>query len=530
MTRVLLKKQMMEVFSWIYQDKKSGKNRGKSGILMYVILYLVIFGFLGIVFYKMGDMMSPLIDMGFGWLFMSLMSLIGVALGVFGSVFNTFATLYQAKDNDFLLSMPISTSTILITRLSGVYAMGLMYELIVMIPVVIVYLMHSDAGVLAVIFTLLIPFVLSFFVLTLSCVLGWVVAVINSKLKNKNFITVVVSIAFIAGYYYVYGKAYEILQEILAAPEEVADKVKSILYPFYHMGLASEGNAVSMLIFTVIMAVMFGIVYFVLARSFIKLATSNRGAAKVKYREKAVKASSVNGALFRKEMKRFLGSPTYMLNCGMGILIMPIVAVVILIKGETVVHVLNQIFGQIEGFVPMLACAAVCMSVSMNDITAPSVSLEGNNLWLVQVFPVSGWQVLMAKLNVHLVLTLIPALILTGSVLWILKPDVAFVLLIPIVVVLFVLFMAELGLVLNLKFPNLNWTDEVVPVKQSMGVMLALFGGWVLVIALGGIYWLLIETVSPLVYMLCVAFLLLIVSGALLGWLRNRGARIFEGL
>lgn len=43
------------------------------------------------------------------------------------------SSLYQAKDNDMLLSMPIPTSRILLVRLSGVYAMGLMYELIDML-------------------------------------------------------------------------------------------------------------------------------------------------------------------------------------------------------------------------------------------------------------------------------------------------------------------------------------------------------------------------------------------------------------
>lgn len=36
MTKILIKKQLMEVFSWIYQDKKTGKNRDKKGMLLYV--------------------------------------------------------------------------------------------------------------------------------------------------------------------------------------------------------------------------------------------------------------------------------------------------------------------------------------------------------------------------------------------------------------------------------------------------------------------------------------------------------------
>lgn len=46
--------------------------------------------------------------------------------------FNTFSTLYQAKDNDLLFAMPITERSVLTARLSGVYAMGLMYELFVL--------------------------------------------------------------------------------------------------------------------------------------------------------------------------------------------------------------------------------------------------------------------------------------------------------------------------------------------------------------------------------------------------------------
>ena len=63
---------------------------------------------------------------------MALMGIVSVTLGVFGSVFNTFSTLYQAKDNDLFFAMPITERSVLTARLSGVYAMGLMYELFVL--------------------------------------------------------------------------------------------------------------------------------------------------------------------------------------------------------------------------------------------------------------------------------------------------------------------------------------------------------------------------------------------------------------
>ena len=90
--------------------------------------------------------------------------------------------------------------------------------------------------------------------------------------------------------------------------------------------------------------------------------------------------------------------------------------------------------------------------------------------------------------------------------------------------------MAELGLTVNLLIPNLNWTNEIVPIKQSMSVMVTLFGGWLLVIALGGLYYLLRHALSPVLYLLCVAAALLLACVGLLAWLKRKGSRIFERL
>lgn len=529
MTKALFKKQLMEVFSWLYKDRKTGKLRSAKGMVVYIILYLVLFGFLGSVFYIAADMLcEPLVNAKMGWLYWCLMGLISIFFGVFGSVFNTYSSLYQAKDNDFLLSMPIPTSRILLVRLFGVYSMGLMYELIVIVPTMLVWFLNSPFSIAGAVCVILIPFVLSVFILVLSAVLGWVVALIAGKLKHKNIITVFISLAFIVAYYYVYGKAYSILQTLLQNVESVGQKMKSALYPLYQMGLAAEGNVLSMLIFTAIIGVLFLIVYLVLSRSFLKLATANRGSAKTEYRQKKQKVKSVGSALIQKELRRFLSSANYMLNCGLGIILMPVASVLLVWKAGMAQEFLSVPF--IQKYIPLLALGAICLIATMNDMTAPSVSLEGNNLWLLQSFPISSKQVLAAKIKFHLILTVIPAIPLIAVVEWLIKPTPIFAVLIPVNTVLFVLLMAVLGLAVNLKMPNLNWTSEIVPIKQSMSVMIALFGGWAIVAAFAVLYILLENIFTPLAYLFLVCGILLVSSLILLYWIFTKGVKIFSTL
>lgn len=524
MTKVLIKKQLMEVFAWFYQDKKTGARRDKKGMWQYTLICLLVVGILEVVFYKLADILcAPLTGAGFGWLYMTIMGLVGTVYGVFASVFNTYASLYQAKDNDLLLSMPVPVKSILIARLSGVYAMGFLYELMVMVPAVIVYFMIAELSVTAICFSLLQPVLISFFILTLSCILGWLIAVIGSRLKNQKLLTVFISLLFIGFYYYFCGNISQMLKNITEHPQNFGEKMKGMAYPLYHMGMASEGNLKSLCIFAVMIVGMFVIVYLILKQSFLKLATVNRGAAKVKYVEKKWKASSVERALLQKELHRFFQSTNYMLNCGIGMVFMVIAAAAVFLKADTLWGIMEQFQGS-DDVIALVTIAAICMLAATNDMTAPSISLEGKNIWLIQVFPVDGWKVLQAKLRMQILLNLIPAILLCLSAEWVVKPSILFAILIPAAVILYIILMAAAGLVSNLLSPNLKWTNEIVPIKQSFSVIITLFGGIVTVVVFAGIYYLLRKYVTAAVFGICVTAVLLVADMAFIRWLKDRGS------
>ena len=256
------------------------------------------------------------------------------------------------------------------------------------------------------------------------------------------------------------------------------------------------------------------------------LATTNHGEAKAVYKEQTVKTDSVGGALLQKELRRFVGSTNYMLNCGLGIVLMPLSAVALVLKATSVRDFFS--IPGLESCLPLLAVAIICLFATMNIMTAPSISLEGKNLWIAQSMPVSGSQVLRAKLYLHLLLTFLPAIPLVAVLEWLTKPGLVYGILIPVVSALFALLMAEIGLALNLKMPNLHWTNEIIPIKQSVPVAVTLFGGWLMVIALAGIYVLLRNIVSISTYFVLVCAALFVAAGWLHHWLMTRGAKIFE--
>ena len=126
--------------------------------------------------------------------------------------------------------MPIPVGTIMISRLLGVYLMGLMYSGVVLIPAAAVYLIIASHSLPAVIGCILLVLLISVFVLTVSSALGWVVAKISLKLKNKSFITVIVSLLFFGAYYFVCFKAQDIISDLIVNAAKYGDKIKGDVY------------------------------------------------------------------------------------------------------------------------------------------------------------------------------------------------------------------------------------------------------------------------------------------------------------
>ena len=238
MVKILLKKQLTEIFRSYFYDAKKNKARSKAAITGYIVLFVILMvGILGGMFTFLSvSLCGALTAVGFDWLYFAIMGIISILLGAFGSVFNTYSGLYLAKDNDLLLSMPIPVGTIMVSRLLGVYLMGLMYSGVAIIPAAAVYIIIGSHSLPAVIGCILLVLLISVFVLTLSSALGWVVAKISLKLKNKSFITVIVSLLFIGTYYFFYFKAQDIISDLIANAAKYGDRIKGSAYESYSKG------------------------------------------------------------------------------------------------------------------------------------------------------------------------------------------------------------------------------------------------------------------------------------------------------
>ncbi len=530
MLKLLLKKQIMEFFRSFFYDYKKNKIKSKGQITGSIVLFVVLMLFVAGTFASIEVMLcGALSEANVVWMFFLLTSALGLVMGVFGSVFNTYSGLYLSKDNDLLISMPIPVGYIVGSRIFSVYLMGLMYSSLITVPAVILNFIFNGVNFFNALGGIAFIFVISAITFILSCILGLGVAKLSLKLKNKSYATVIIMIVGIGIYYYGYSKLNFFLSQVIENALVYGEAIKGKAYIAYLFGSVGEGNIFAIALFVLSAVALAALTVLVLSKTFLKIATATAAQSKVKYVAKKYKTHSIFGAFLQKEFARFTSSASYMVNCSIGILFIPVAGVIILIKSSVVYDALFSVFGN-GGAITVLACGMLCLMACGNDMAAPSVSLEGKNIWIPQSMPVDSKTVLTAKMSVQLILSCTSSFV--GSVLFsiALAKTVLDVILIFAVPLVFNLFMTCFDMMFGIKMPMMNWTNEIYPIKQSGGIAVALFGGWAIAIVLFGGYFLLMNFVSAEIYLLTSFVLLALTSFAIYKWIMNKGTKIFDSL
>ncbi|MBQ1367817.1 MAG: hypothetical protein IIY45_06980 [Firmicutes bacterium] len=531
MLKFLIKKQFLEVFRGYFFDAKKNKMRSKGQVTLWIIFFVVMMVVVlgGLITTLAISLNRGLNAANAGWLYYVIMSCLAIILGAFGSVFSTYSGLYLAKDNDLLLSLPIPVRTIMTSRLITVFLMGVMYAGVVMIPTLIVDWIVAKAGIGRIAGGILLFVIITAIVMLLSVTLGWVVAKLSLKLKNKSIITTLIALAVVGIYYYVYFQAVDLIQDLIKNAVMYGNRVKGAAYGVYLFGRIGEGDFLSAAIFLAIIALLSFLVWRLLSRSFIKIATSSAAAPKVRYQEKIVRAKSPMQALAQKELRRFISSSNYMLNCGFSILLIPASGILLLIKGKEICEVLNSVLGAIPNLTAMILLTALFMMSSMIDTATPAVSLEGKSLWIPQSLPVHPKTILRSKALAQLILSFPLMLFTAVSIAVIVPGSLAVKIMLVIVTGAFSIFLALFDTVIGTRLPVLGWTSEVVPIKQTAAIMIVLLGGWLISILPVGLY-LFFGRIGAVPYLLIWTVLFGGASAGLLRWLDTRGARIFSAL
>lgn len=535
MLKALFKKQFAEIFKGYFVKQKTGEARSRAGIAGYFLLFAFIMLCVCFMFFGLASAIgSVFCKVGLSWIYFSVMGTMTILMGTLGSVFNTFSGLYLPKDNELLLSMPISIKALLTARLSGTVGLSLLYGGCVWIPSCVVYFIFAKSiPVISVIYCILLLFVLTVFISVITCVLGFFVALLSKKIKNKGVISAIFTVLFLVVYYAVVFRLENLFKLIIKNGEAIGRGIKKWGNLLYQLGKAASGDTKGFLIFTAVSVLIAVICFYVLEKTFILIATMNTGEKKSAVKKAEAKQQSVKSAILKKELKRFTSCSVYMLNTGLGIILAPIAAIAVAIKYDSLEKVIAGIGQEIpilSEMLPVCIPLFICLIFAMNGTTAPSVSLEGKNLWIYKSLPISSAEILNAKLKMH-VLVNTPSAVISVIIMGICFGfETELIIISAVLSFVFIQFIGTFGLMVGLKFPNFTWTTETTPVKQSLPCFLSLLAGFAVPVLAGVLYYFVCSKIKPLIYLCYACVILYVAAFYIKKYLMTKGAKVFDEL
>ena len=421
------------------------------------------------------------------FIFMGMAALVG------GLLFTTFAVkgvVFGGKDNDLLLSMPVSSTLLMASRVTAIYLENLLFSAFVMLPAGVVCTMLTQNGVghsllfwvRLVIAALTLPLLDT----ALSVLLGALVAFLSARVSKGALGQNIVTGLFLVVVFYFSLNLNRMISGLAVNAAGIKDSLNWAA-PLLWMGEGILGDWGLLLAFAACCVIPFALVVFGLGRVYRQAVTAFAArSAQSNYKLSAQSASSQKKALLRKEAQRFFGTPMYFWNAGLGLIMLLAAGAASLVMREKLLA-----FVGMDGF-PLLpmAAAVICFCLCTCPIAAPSVSLEGKYLWILREAPMPGSTLLWVKAGFQLLLTL-PCTVIAGACISIalgfqLWQGAALL----IATLLFAVGHAMFGMLMGLTFPKLDAVNETVVIKQSLAATLAMFVPMAALAAAGGLYWL----------------------------------------
>lgn len=484
MLKTLIKMQFSALASQTIRKTRKGRATNKTSggkVALYSILLLICFGYFSVMFGGIFYLIeSFLAGTEQSWAMPALASFLTMILCFVGTIFTTQSFLFNSKDNDLLISMPIPPKMILLSRIATLAILNYFLAFLIFFPAEIVWIMINGFGLeTVVIFLLFILIPLAAMALTL--VIGWLIALISSRMKNKNIITMILSLAAFILYFVLCFNLGEYMVKVEENPSIVSSFISEYLGFFVIMGKAVANlDIISLLITAAVCIIPFAIVYFILSKSFLKIVTGKKSAKKAVYRKKEMKSQSVSTALIKKEFKRFFTSTTYFLNSFMGVIFIILISAALFTNVQNIkeaVYGISEMFflkASAQEIIGFFGVGIITLISAFNIPTGVCISLEGKTLWILQSMPLKAKDVLLAKMRAAVIATAVPNLIFAIIISVIYSLDYISIISLLIVAFAMPVFSCCIGIIINMLMPRFDWINETICVKQSGSSIISL--------------------------------------------------------
>ncbi|MCT8977401.1 transporter [Clostridium sp. CX1] len=497
LTKVLLKNGG----SPLRQDKK---KRNKT-LAMWGLLALAFAPTILLIIQFIGSAYDVLLKINQQGLILGLgVSFVSIFIFFFG-IFYSLNVLYFGNDIENLLPLPFKPSEILGAKFTVALFYEYLTELILLLPLLIVYGIKSDAGIVYYLNSAIIFLLLPIMPLAISSVLNMILMSFTNIGRHRDKLKIlggIIAMFFAIGLNIgmqrigVSSRNPEKMLQMITAGNnsllEASNKMfpgtaivtKALIYNSSLQGLVNMFLFAGITLVVILLFVMLGEkLYFRGVVGISETSSKRRELSSKELAKQIVKKTSLN-ALTKKELRLLFRTPVYFMNCILMNFLWPVFMLIpAFTQPEMLVELRNtsefikdpSIISMVIG----ISLAASIFLASTNGITSTAISREGQNIFISKYLPTSYKTQITAKLLSGIIMGTISVIIMIlAAVLLIRIP-----LYLPFVVLVSslpgIIFSSLVGILIDLNFPKLTWDNEVKAVKQNFNVIINLVLGMI---------------------------------------------------
>ena len=475
----LIKACMTEDMNLFKISTKKKNTFTKIGvpILLSVLVMSVIFGYAG----SMMELLEHISMESFLLIFFILVTSI---MTLVEGIYKSSNLLFNCKDDNFLLSLPIKKSLVLFIRIFKFYIFELLYNSLFLIPAIIVYALHIHPGFTYYIISFIGLIVFPIIPIVLSCLIGMITTLISSKFKGRNYVQTILTVTFLVGVLYFSYNLNSLLNSIVNNASSINDMIVKFYYPAgAFLELVTDFSIIKLFEFIIINIGVFFLTVILLGNIYFKI-NSKTKSIKVKESNKkyTIKTNRPISALVKKEFTRFINSTVFVANAGFGLVLFIIICVFLTIKFDSATVMIASMLPDmsleyVNSSMPAIVFGLVCLTSFMTSITSSMISLEGKSFNILKSLPIKPYTIIQSKV-LAAILLMIPCILVGDIILFIrFKFDFISIFYVLIASILLPLISETIGILINLKYPRMDAKNDTEVVKQSMSSSISVFIG-----------------------------------------------------
>lgn len=476
----LIKAVFTEDMNLFKYKTKTNSSKFKKTFFLALLACLVMYA-AGTYLYFIAE---PLSKVNLTYIMLSIVLLLVTVLTFIEGIYKSQGILFDCKDNDLLFSLPIKKSYILYVRIFKLLAFQFLYNLLIILPAFILYVYFESPSVSFYVISFIFLFLIPIIPTTLSCIIGYFIKHLTSRFKAKRIIESLLTAMVMIIIFVISFQIDSFMNNIVEHATSINDVLTKIYYPIgAYISLINKFDLIEL-----IKVILFNIIPFVLfiyigSIYYFKIISKNNEFGLITSKKKVIKVRSKISSLISKELSRFFSSTVYIFNTSFGVILLVVTTILLCLKGPGIVEMFVEEGSEslnITEYLPIIYCGLVIFVGCMTSITSSSISLEGKGINITKSLPVDAKTIFKSKILTSLIITL--PLVILSDLIFIIRFKIDYIYIIYIILLSLIVpsLTAILGLLVNLKYPKLNYSNDTEVVKQSMSSGICVFVGMIL--------------------------------------------------